>query len=118
MSVNSTSPQTLFGGTWEQIKDKFLLSAGSTYTNGSTGGEATHKLTTSEMPKHSHNVKVNGINVVMNVSTSGSTNGLSVTGGGYFDGNTNILYANDEGSSTAHNNMPPYLVVYVWKRTK
>lgn len=54
LSVNSTSPGTLFGGTWEQIQDKFLLSAGSTYTAGSTGGEATHTLTSNEMPSHNH----------------------------------------------------------------
>ena len=42
MSVNSTSPSILFGGTWEQIEDTFLLTAGSTYTAGDTGGSATH----------------------------------------------------------------------------
>lgn len=54
MSVNSTSPATLFGGTWTQIKDTFLLSAGDTYTAGDTGGEATHTLTSGEMPIHNH----------------------------------------------------------------
>lgn len=43
ISVSSTNPSTYFGGTWEQIKDKFLLCCGNTYTAGSTGGEATHK---------------------------------------------------------------------------
>ena len=41
MSVNNTNPSNLFGGTWTQLKDRFLLGAGSTYTNGSTGGSAT-----------------------------------------------------------------------------
>ena len=50
MSVNSTSPATLFGGTWTQIQDTFLLAAGSTYAAGATGGEATHTLTENEMP--------------------------------------------------------------------
>ena len=54
MSVNSTSPASLFGGTWEQLKDRFLLGAGDTYTNGSTGGESTHTLTVDEMPSHTH----------------------------------------------------------------
>ena len=40
MSVNATSPASLFGGTWEQLKDRFLLAAGDTYAAGSTGGEA------------------------------------------------------------------------------
>lgn len=42
ISVNNTNPGTIFGGTWEQIKDKFLLCSGDTYGNGSTGGSATH----------------------------------------------------------------------------
>ena len=45
MSVNSTNPENFIGGTWERIQDKFLLASGSTYSAGSTGGEATHKLT-------------------------------------------------------------------------
>lgn len=72
ISTNSTSPQTLFGGTWQQIQDTFLLAAGSTYTAGDTGGNATHThgyahthttpatttdshtLTIAEMPSHMH----------------------------------------------------------------
>lgn len=66
LSVNSTSPATLFGGTWEQIKDKFLLGVGDTYTTvGNTGGAASqsytpegtvdnHTLTTAELPSHTH----------------------------------------------------------------
>ena len=42
MSVNNTDPGTLFGGTWEQLEDRFLLGAGSTYTADDTGGSATH----------------------------------------------------------------------------
>lgn len=38
LSVNAASPETLFGGTWERIKDTFLLGAGDTYAAGSTGG--------------------------------------------------------------------------------
>lgn len=57
ISVNTTNPGTIFGGTWEQIKDKFILCSGDTYSNGSTGGSATHlhgtqghTLTSSEIP--------------------------------------------------------------------
>ena len=56
MSVNSTNPGTLFGGTWSQLKDRFLLGAGNTYTNGNTGGAATVTLTVNRMPKHSHTI--------------------------------------------------------------
>ncbi len=56
MSVNSTSPATLFGGTWERIQDMFLLAAGSSYSAGSTGGSATVTLTAAQsgVPAHSH----------------------------------------------------------------
>lgn len=51
LSVNNVNPSTMFGGTWVQIKDKFLLAAGDNYNNGSTGGEATHTLTKTEIPQ-------------------------------------------------------------------
>lgn len=54
LSVNNTNPQILFGGEWERIQDKFLLSAGSTYSAGSSGGSATHTLTVNELPSHNH----------------------------------------------------------------
>ena len=50
MSVNSTNPSALFGGTWVQLKDKFLLGAGDSYAAGATGGEAAHLLTNDELP--------------------------------------------------------------------
>lgn len=56
-SSSSTSPASLFGGTWTQIKDKFVLAAGDTYAAGATGGEATHLLTVAEMPSHDHGGK-------------------------------------------------------------
>ena len=56
MSINATSPAELFGGTWEQIKDTFLLCAGDTYLAGSTGGEATHVLTEAEIAAHIHSI--------------------------------------------------------------
>lgn len=63
MSTSNVSPATLFSGTtWEQIQDKFLLSAGSTYTAGSTGGEATHVLTEAEMPAHTHTFAGSAVN--------------------------------------------------------
>lgn len=54
MSVNDVNPATIFGGTWQRIKDKFLLASGDTYENGATGGEATHTLNANEIPTHNH----------------------------------------------------------------
>lgn len=55
ISINNTNPGTLFGGTWNQLKDRFLLSADSTYIAGSTGGEAIHTLTPAETALKQHN---------------------------------------------------------------
>ena len=55
-SSQSTDPGTLFGGTWQRIKDKFILAAGDTYTNGDTGGAATVTLTTNNLPSHNHTI--------------------------------------------------------------
>lgn len=110
MSVNNTNPATLFGfGTWEQIKDTFLLSAGDTYTAGDTGGEATHTLTTNEMPSHNHVIK--GFSYMP--SEGGSIEVLSRNIRPTEYGKT----TDNAGGGQAHNNMPPYLVVYMWKRT-
>lgn len=128
MSVNSSSPATLFGfGTWEQIKDTFLLSAGDTYSAGATGGEATHLLTSSEsgVPSHTHSGVVGGNNgstrlqsAKANLSGSTSEAWASWFGTGYNAINNVYVQTNTAANaSQAHNNMPPYLVVYVWKRT-
>ena len=60
LSSNNTNPGTLFGGTWTQIKDKFILTAGDYYSNGATGGAATVTLTVSNMPSHSHSFTPSG----------------------------------------------------------
>lgn len=112
MSVNSTSPATLFGGTWKAIRGKFLLGAyGNTYKAGSTGGEAAHTLTESEMPNHKHSIWF---------PNDGGEQSAEI---GYPDtGSKNTYYAeasktSGTGGGAAHNNMPPYLAVYIWKRT-
>ena len=62
-STEDTSPATLFGfGTWDQIKDRFLLAAGDTYAAGNTGGAANHTLTVDEMPSHSHTFTGSSVN--------------------------------------------------------
>ena len=60
LSSNNTNPGTLFGGTWTQIKDRFILTAGDYYSNGATGGAATVTLTVSNMPSHSHSFTPSG----------------------------------------------------------
>ena len=131
MSVNSTSPEVLFGGTWEQIQGQFLLGMSGSYPVGSTGGEATHTLTSHELPLHGHYLGQQGNTsrmlptnhatsdpsheyYVTEVESSGSTYlKPNVTWGGYLTAGTLI----DTPYNQPHNNMPPYLAVAMWKRT-
>ena len=129
MSVNNVSPQAFFGGTWEQIQNRFLLAAGSSYAAGSTGGEATHKLTMDEMPAHQGHMYDN-FDSSGYVDRGGDTNSYYVnsSASGYatyenrpykvVSGNEFVMQGYTRGGSVAHNNMPPYLTVYMWKRTK
>lgn len=121
MSVNNVSPQSFFGGVWEQIKDKFLLSAGDTYSAGSTGGEATHTLTVSEMPSHEGHLETNttnwnGNNNLYLPASVFSSYGTTPRGWATQATNEVVPAGENKGGGQAHNNMPPYLTVYVWKR--
>lgn len=107
LSVSPTNPTTLFGGTWERIQDTFLLASGNTYDAGATGGEATHTLTKNEMPVHGHSLNAYA-------SSSGGSGGGVISYNNNAGGAQYIAY--DQGGGQAHNNMPPYLAVYVWKR--
>ena len=121
ISVNSTSPASLFGGTWEQLKDRFLLGAGDSYTAGSTGGKSTHTLTLDEIPYHGHSIYAKmswGDDRTLPSWTPYLTTG-SITDAGS-SGETGKFYEYgaiiSRGGGAAHNNMPPYLAVYMWKR--
>ena len=112
------------GGQWDQIEDRFLLGAGSTFAVNSTGGEINHKLTVDEMPSHNH--------AFMSAGKGGSYTDAykqlwSDTGGS--DGNgkpANLSLPTFQGSQGVqntggdqpHNNMPPYMAKYMWIKTK
>lgn len=109
MSASSTSPATLFGGSWTQLKDRFLLAVGDTYKSaGLIGGEANHTLTVAEMPSHRHGASEGQFHAY-----TGSNGADTVSGGTNFKSIQYTAYVGDGG---AHNNMPPYLAVYMWKR--
>ena len=151
-SVNGVSPATFLGGTWEQIKDRFLLCSGDTYSSGSTGGEATHTLTVAETPAHTHTrgtMEIIGsfCNIIyqyftgtdrpsINAKGAFTMDGSYAGGGGAGYPSSQSFYSGSNvdglkftasrnwtgatssvGGNAAHNNMPPYLAVYVWKRT-
>lgn len=114
ISVNSTNPSNYFGGTWEQIKDRFLLASGNTYQAGTIGGEATHTLTVNEIPSHNHFVD---FRKSKNFNTGNIYDAYFPA---YATPNTWTdapdRYTANTGGGQAHNNMPPYLAVYIWKR--
>lgn len=117
VSNDPTSPASFIGGTWEQIKDCFILAAGDTYTAGSTGGEATHTLTVNELPKHIG--KINALSWASNLvlvegAFTATQNHIDKTApsGTHFGDATYAL----SGGGASHNNMPPYITMYAWKR--
>ena len=95
-----------FGGTWEQIQNRFLLGAGGAYKVGIQEGEATHTLTIAEMPTHSHKY--------YRMQSGGTT--------WWVNGNKDTIFSqsvvdtNPSGNGQPHNNMPPYRAVYMYRR--
>ena len=115
ISLTSTNPSKYFNGTWEQLKGKFLVGVDTSdvdfNTSGKTGGEKEHTLTISEMPKHSHSI-------VISSGGSKTTSGFDYT----YSSSTKVYSMDDDdmikmsGESQPHNNLPPYIAVFMWKR--
>ena len=143
MSVDSTSPDTLFGGTWTRLKDKFLLGAGDSFTAGNTGGHKSLQAHTHSIPSlsgtaasagaHTHVVTTKTTSyaagsqpewrcmsfadtnadytqTVNSGSDGGHTHSVTTTSSTTGSTGSGLASSNSEG------NMPPYLVVYMWKR--
>lgn len=126
-SSESTDPGTLFGGTWERVKGRFVY-ASDADTAGATGGASSHThttqahaLTVSEMPSHSHRVSY----MWTNESDSGEQawsfrlgnksneaisdyHGVKTEGGGA---------AHSHGDTGSASSMPPYVTAFCWRRT-
>ena len=160
MSVSNVSPATLFGGTWEQISGKFLLSADSSHAAGTTGGAASHTLTAAELPAHAHSLNNHTHTVpahTHSASTASSgahthsiprwqqatptadgtgrlaqgsidssyitskagahTHSVTVASKPAFNTAAASGSTGNTGGGTAISLMPPYLAVYMWKRT-
>ena len=139
MSTVSTNPATLFGfGTWEAMPAGRVLLAqgksdwGTTYNAGETGGEATHQLTVGELPNHGHTASTNTTgnhthiykytNGFASPSDSGSLSrqewlrpveNIDTSDAGSHSHN---VVVNNTGSNQAHNNMQPYISIYIWQR--
>lgn len=115
ISTNATSPATLFGGNWDEIHGAFLFANSALHKAGEIGGEEEHVLKEKEIPVHYHDEYV------------GNDGGDGSVPEGYY-GFTSIAYTSkntywakgsktsEAGGGQAHNNMPPYLSVYMWQR--
>jgi hypothetical protein len=120
-SIVSTSPSTHFGGTWVSFGQGRVLvghddsaSPDSDFVASSTdgssvlvGGAKTHTLSVDEIPSHTHSIS--GIEDARGTGSDGSEDGVSSF--------TGTLTSNATGGGLAHNNVQPYVVVYMWKRT-
>ena len=123
MNINLVSPNLLFGGTWELLKDRFLLGAGNLYSTGSTGGSTTH----------TNVLNADGAAAIRNYAGTlifgdgSNAGGMRAKSGqtwsfdhpvdaprtdGTDHSGVKLYGKTGEGSS-----MPPYLAVYIWKRT-
>lgn len=122
----SIDPNTLIGGTWERIQGRFLFGADSNHAIGTEGGSETQTLTAANLPRHMH------YTIRMGMSGQTSPDYLHTVARSDLehspwenaryqlygvDAEANAGKSSYVGSGTAHNNMPPYLTVYIWKRT-
>lgn len=108
-TLNPTHPALRYPGTtWAEHGGVFLLGADETYEAGDTGGEETHTLIVDEIPSHQHSVDL--------FASGGPSNPNLSTGvvNGYY---VNPQSTSAIGGGQPHNNMPPFLVTYIWERT-
>lgn len=125
ITMGTTNPSTFLGGTWEAIGAGRCLIGSGYYSEkgyeyridlGDTGGEKLHTLTVDELPKN--------IGTIQSISwVTESDSGAFTRTPLHMDrtaspgtdmGTTSHTLS---GGGQAHNNMPPYLVVNMWKRT-
>ena len=169
INISNINPSTYFGGTWERLKDRFLLAVGDVYKENTTGGSESVTLTTDQIPSHNHGLNNHTHSYAKANSSTGDTVltidqipshshaisspfykfaelaygvhgdvfkgekhqdssfSTAATGGG--KGHNHSISTTSTNSGTAsgntvntgggksHSNMPPYLTVYMWKRT-
>jgi hypothetical protein len=106
IAYNHTDPSTLFGGTWARITNAFLWATDGKGTIGQTGGESEVTLTTKQIPSHNHG------GTYTNAGTATKTHPWLASGGSAM-----VYEAVNTGGGEAHNNMPPYIQVSIWRRT-
>lgn len=118
MSVNSTNPSQLFGGTWVQwgsgrVPVGVDTSQTEFKTVEKTGGEKTHTMTIGQLPNHDHKY-LGGAAIV--TRPDGGVKGVA-SGGNWVEGLLSIPTTSSAGSSEPFNILQPYITCYMWKRT-
>lgn len=116
-SMSTTSPASLFGGSWNKIENRFLYNSGSK-SAGSTGGEELHTLSITEMPIHHHTSNIGGNFLILSPNTQESETQAGFQAGPLWINTpkSQVGETNDIGGGNPHNNMPPYLVCSMWRR--
>lgn len=127
----ATSPAEIWDGTsWAQVKDRFLIGAGGSYTLGSTGGSATHTLTVAEMPAHTHTVTIESAGEHTHTVTTvyGSKNisywgdnGSTAYGSKSYTTNSagshsHVITLGSVGTGNPFSILNPYVAKYTWRR--
>lgn len=114
LSYTNSDPAVLFGGTWTRIaQGRMLVGLNESDTDfdtpGDTGGAKTHTLSAAEMPAHVHTVNRStgtGAGTAGNLARGSTDTPATVSTG-----------VGTTGGSDPHNNMPPFLTIYMWRRT-
>ena len=115
-STSNANPNSYFGGTWVAFGEgRCLVGVGGGFSNGQTGGSYTHKLTTAQIPSHTHN---HTTRAGRSFSKSGkqATNGVTQGSNGLIT-DTHTEATTSTGGNNAFNITQPYIAVYMWKRT-
>ena len=135
ISTTNTNPADLFGfGTWQRFGNGRTLVgvdeavtaniSGETFGRLNevqlTGGRNTHTMTTSQMPSHDHTQAAHShyIPRLLNGNNNGMSDGVTTfrqQGQHWLDEQTPAIY--NTGGGQAHNNLQPYITVFMWRRS-
>ena len=123
ISVVNTNPSQWFGGTWVAFgTGRCLVGVDTSQSEFNkvmkTGGSKTHTLTVNQMPKHSHTGRIAVNQTVIGPAkywfTPSGTTGAEITNSNVYSSSIGTL---DTGGNKPHNNLQPYITVYMWRRT-